>query len=220
MKSKLYYWMFCNIIQHCTIEKCLALLTFVLFVVFNWTSCRHAQISRNIFSFHILSCRIWTLGPIWTFSLRGVLTFVASVLDINGCVLSYFEGTENVHCYTSYTRTTLLHYFSRVIFILLSSVSIVWFLSVSHSFGVLLLSGMLPCVIWPSLSRWHPCSPAPSAGPLHSWQVWICEGDPGPFLPDLAALGWGGTNGVRRSSSQTGWSWSELGLNLASSHAK
>ncbi len=31
-------------------------------------------------------------GPIWTFSLRGVLTFVASGLDINGCVLSYFEG--------------------------------------------------------------------------------------------------------------------------------
>ncbi len=28
-----------------------------------------------------------TLGPIWTFSLKGVLTFVASGLDINGCVL-------------------------------------------------------------------------------------------------------------------------------------
>ncbi len=28
-----------------------------------------------------------TLGPIWTFS------FVARGLDINGCVLSYFEGT-------------------------------------------------------------------------------------------------------------------------------
>ncbi len=38
-----------------------------------------------------------TLGPIWTFSLRGVLTFVASGLDINGCVLSYFEGTANLH---------------------------------------------------------------------------------------------------------------------------
>ncbi len=31
-----------------------------------------------------------TLGPIWTFSLRGVLTFVASGLDSNGCVLSFF----------------------------------------------------------------------------------------------------------------------------------
>ncbi len=39
--------------------------------------------------------------------IRGVLTFVASGLDINGCVLSYFEGTENVHCYTSCTLTTL-----------------------------------------------------------------------------------------------------------------
>ncbi len=38
------------------------------------------------------------LGPIWTFSLRGVLTFAARGLDINGCVLSYFEGTANLHC--------------------------------------------------------------------------------------------------------------------------
>ncbi len=44
---------------------------------------------------------------IWAFSLRGVLTFVASGLDINGCVLSYFEGTANLHCYTSCTLTTL-----------------------------------------------------------------------------------------------------------------
>ncbi len=54
------------------------------------------------------------LGPIWTFSLRGVLTFVASGLDINGCVLSYFKGTANVHCYTSCTLTT---YCSKVSFL-------------------------------------------------------------------------------------------------------
>ncbi len=42
-----------------------------------------------------------TLGPILTFSLRGVLTFVASALDINGCVLSHFEGTAKLHCYTN-----------------------------------------------------------------------------------------------------------------------
>ncbi len=30
-----------------------------------------------------------------------------AVLDINGCVLSYFEGTANLHCYTSCTLTTL-----------------------------------------------------------------------------------------------------------------
>ncbi len=47
-----------------------------------------------------------TLGPIWTFSLRGVLIFVASGLDINGCGLSYW-GTANFHCYTSCTLTTL-----------------------------------------------------------------------------------------------------------------
>ncbi len=44
---------------------------------------------------------IYTLGPIWTFLLSGVLTFVASGLDINGCVLSYFERTANLHCNTS-----------------------------------------------------------------------------------------------------------------------
>ncbi len=50
---------------------------------------------------------IVTLVPISTFSLRGVLTFVASGLDINGCVLSYFEGTANLHCYTNCTLSIL-----------------------------------------------------------------------------------------------------------------
>ncbi len=35
-----------------------------------------------------------TVGPMWTFSLRGVLIFVASGLDINGCVLSYLRGQK------------------------------------------------------------------------------------------------------------------------------
>ncbi len=48
---------------------------------------------------------IETLGTICTFSLRGLLAFVASGLDINGCVLSYFKGTANLHCYTNYTLT-------------------------------------------------------------------------------------------------------------------
>ncbi len=48
-----------------------------------------------------------TFGLIWTFSLRGVFTCVASGLDINGYVLSYFEGTANLHCYTSCKFTTL-----------------------------------------------------------------------------------------------------------------
>ncbi len=55
----------------------------------------------------VVTQNIDTLGPIWTFSLRWVLTFVASGLDINGCVWSYFEGTANVYCYTSCTLTTL-----------------------------------------------------------------------------------------------------------------
>ncbi len=57
-----------------------------------------------------------TLGPIWTFSLWVVLTFVASGLDINGCVLSYFEGTANLHCYTSSLLyiVSKCHFFSVV----------------------------------------------------------------------------------------------------------
>ncbi len=47
-----------------------------------------------------------TLDPIWIFSLRGVLTFVASGLDINGCVLSYFDSKFTL-LYKLYT-----HYFT------------------------------------------------------------------------------------------------------------
>ncbi len=48
---------------------------------------------KAVLEIMVATQNIDTLGPIWTFSLRGVLTFVASGLDINSCVLSYFEGT-------------------------------------------------------------------------------------------------------------------------------
>ncbi len=51
---------------------------------------------RKCWKILVATQNIDTLGPIWTFSLRGVFTFVASGLDINGCVLSYFEGTANL----------------------------------------------------------------------------------------------------------------------------
>ncbi len=70
-----------------------------------WTPCPRGL--RQCWKIMVATQNIDTLGPIWTFSLRGVLTFVASGLDINGCVLSYFEGTANLHCYTSCTLTTL-----------------------------------------------------------------------------------------------------------------
>ncbi len=70
-----------------------------------WTPCPREL--RQCWKIVVATQSIDILGPIWTFSLRGVLTFVASGLDINGCVLSYFEGTANVHCYTSCTLTTL-----------------------------------------------------------------------------------------------------------------
>lgn len=44
---------------------------------------------------------------VFSFPLGGVLTFVASGLDINGCVLSYFEGTVHLHFCRSCTLTTL-----------------------------------------------------------------------------------------------------------------
>ncbi len=49
--------------------------------------------------------KYWHFGP--NLDIFTVLNFVASGLDINDCVLSYFEGTANVHCYTSCTLTTL-----------------------------------------------------------------------------------------------------------------
>ncbi len=70
-----------------------------------WTPCPRGL--RQCWKIMVATQNIDTLGPIWTFSLRGVLSFVASGLDINGCVLSYFEGTANLHCYTSCTLTTL-----------------------------------------------------------------------------------------------------------------
>ncbi len=67
----------------------------------------------------VATLNIDTLGPIWTFSLRGVLTFVASGLDINVGVLSYFEGTANVHLlYKLYNSLLYIvakcHFFSVV----------------------------------------------------------------------------------------------------------
>ncbi len=38
----------------------------------------------------VVTQNIDTFGPILTFSFRGELTFVASDLDINGCMLRYF----------------------------------------------------------------------------------------------------------------------------------
>ncbi len=57
----------------------------------------------------VLDCICAITGATWIYIHTHVhlLTFVASGLDINSCVLSYFEGTANLHCYTSCTLTTL-----------------------------------------------------------------------------------------------------------------
>ncbi len=70
-----------------------------------WTPCPRRL--RQCWKIMVATQNIDILGPVWTFSLWDVLTFVASGLDIIGCVLSYFEGTANLHCYTSCTLTTL-----------------------------------------------------------------------------------------------------------------
>ncbi len=52
-----------------------------------WQPCSRGL--RQCWKIMLATQNIDTLGPIWTFSLRGVLTFVASGLDINGCVLRH-----------------------------------------------------------------------------------------------------------------------------------
>ncbi len=56
---------------------------------------------------YLIMWQHWRNNTLLQCKKRGVLTFVASGLDINGCLLSYFEGTANLHCYTSCTLTTL-----------------------------------------------------------------------------------------------------------------
>ncbi len=79
-----------------------------------WTPCPRGL--RQSWKIMVVTQNIDTLGLIWTFSLRGVLTFVASGLDINGCVFSYFEGTALLHYYTSCTFYIVAkcHFFSVV----------------------------------------------------------------------------------------------------------
>ncbi len=45
-----------------------------------------------------------SLGPIWTFSLRGVLTFVASGLDINGFIELFWGDSKFTLLYKLYTH--------------------------------------------------------------------------------------------------------------------
>ncbi len=82
-----------------------------------WTPCPRGL--RQCWKILVATQNIDNLGPIWTFSLRSVLTFVARGLDINGCVWSYFEGTANLYGYASCTLNTL--HCSKVSFLQLSS---------------------------------------------------------------------------------------------------
>ncbi len=55
---------------------------------------------------------------------KGVLSFVASFFDNNGYMLSYFQRSVNIYCYTSCTLTTL-KYISFISIVFRSLISIV-----------------------------------------------------------------------------------------------
>ena len=69
-----------------------------------WTPCLREL--RQCWNIMVATQNIDPLEPIWTFSPRGVVSFVASDSDIIN-VLSSFEGTANLQCYTSCKLTTL-----------------------------------------------------------------------------------------------------------------
>ncbi len=109
---------YCHVFQHDndpkhTSKTTTALLKKLRVKVMDWPSMspdlNPIEYLWGILKWKVTTQNIDTLGPIWTFSLRDVLTFVASGLDINGCFVlrSCFEETANVHCYTSCTLTTL-----------------------------------------------------------------------------------------------------------------
>ncbi len=62
---------------------------------------------RHLWKIMVATQNIDALSPNWTLSLKSVLAIVASGLDIDGCVLSYFEGTEDLHRYSSCTLTKI-----------------------------------------------------------------------------------------------------------------
>ncbi len=66
-----------------------------------WTPCPRGL--RQCWKIMVATQNIHTLGPIWTFSLRGVLTFVASGLDINGCVELFSGDSKFTLLYKLYT---------------------------------------------------------------------------------------------------------------------
>ncbi len=80
-----------------------------------WTPCPRGL--RHCWKIMVATKNIDTLGPIWTFTLRDVLTFVASVLDMYCCALSYFEGTVNYNTVIQVVHSLLYivakcHFFS------------------------------------------------------------------------------------------------------------
>lgn len=73
-----------------------------LWGILTWKVGEH-KVSTSTSSTMLSWKSIFTLGTMWTISLRSVLTFVAGVLDINGCMLNYFEGTANFKMLFVYT---------------------------------------------------------------------------------------------------------------------
>ncbi len=80
-----------------------------------WTPCRRGL--RQCWKIMVATQNINTLGPIWTCSLRGLLTFVACGLDINGCVELFWGDSKFTLLYKLYTLLYIVakcHLFSVV----------------------------------------------------------------------------------------------------------
>ncbi len=64
-----------------------------------------------VFNYKLINCNynvFWSdLGKSLLYLHPFNCSNICSGLDMIGCVLSYFEGTANLHCYTSCTLTTL-----------------------------------------------------------------------------------------------------------------
>ncbi len=64
---------------------CLIIIVLIIIIMFFWSDLGKSMLYLHPFNF----------------------SNICSGLDMIGCVLSYFEGTANIHCYTSCALTTL-----------------------------------------------------------------------------------------------------------------
>ena len=87
-------------VEPALLYRCMVLATVLIFM---WSNNSHLRPCITNES-HDAREGKWLIGPNLDIFTKVCTHFCC---DINGCVLSYFKGTANVHCYTSCTLTTL-----------------------------------------------------------------------------------------------------------------